>query len=455
MEKTSGTVDMTKGPIPGLLLRYSLPVFLNSLLNQLYVIVDTLIVSHYLGDEAVASVTNCINITYFVTAFVFGIGMGASVVIAQAFGAKDYQWMRRVEGTAIVGSLICLAFMLCAGWLISEPVLRMMQTPADVFEQSNLYLSICLCGVGGTFLYSLCCGIRQAAGDTRSPLYTMIFSCLLNVALDWILIGGFGMGVEGAAIATAFTEALSGLIMLVLLFRVRDEQRIVRSDLHLDLQAMRQILRMGVPGAIEGSASSFANAVIQGFVNSFGVSAMAAVGAFSTIDGFGFLPITAFCQASATFTGQNAGALQEERTRKGARIALTYLVIASALIGLIILVSWRGLIGWFIQSPEAFEYARQKVYWSCLFYPILGMTHCLAGILRGAGKPVLSMIAYLGSWGVIRVAVLAVLMPIYHDFSILCWIYPFTWTISTLFLLACYKWMPWFPKKEPTAPQAA
>lgn len=442
MEKT---LDMTRGPIAKQMLLFAFPVFLSALLQQMYFIGDTLIISNLLGDDALAAATNCESLAYFVTAFIFGIGMGIGVVIAQAFGAKDYEWMRKVEGTGLAGALAVSLLMIPVGLLVSRPVLQLMQTPDNVMEMSAAYLTIYVCGSGGIILYNVCAGIRQSAGDTKTPLYFLVLSCVCNIGMDFLFMAGFHMGVGGAALATAIAELISGLGMLIYLTRIRDEQRISLRQIRFSGDAAKQIVRMGLPGALESSATSLANAMIQGFINTFGSSAMAACGAFATIDGFGFLPISAFFQALGTFTGQNVGAMQEERTRKGVRFALFWLVVGCFAIGAAILIFARPLMGMFTDSPETMEYALIKARYSCLFYPILGLTHCFSAIFRGAGKPVIPMIAYLGSWGVIRVLILVILMPIYHEYVILCWVYPVTWTISTLFLAACYRWYPWFP----------
>lgn len=446
------TLDMTRGPIGRQMLTFAFPVFLSALMQQMYFIADTLIISNLLGDKALAAVTNCENLAYFITAFIFGIGMGIGVVISQAFGAKEYAWMRRVEGTGIASAFFVSLIMIVIGLAFTRPVLQIMQTPADVMEMSASYLTVYICGCGGNFIFNACAGMRQAAGDTKTPLYFLIFACICNIAMDLTFILVFHMGVAGAALATVIAELLSGILMIVYLTKVKDEQRITYSQIRVSKEALKEICRMGFPGALESSATSLANAMIQGFTNTFGSSVMAATGAFATIDGFGFLPITAFCQALGTFTGQNVGALQEERTRKGCRFALFWLVVGCFAIGIVILLFCKPLMGLFTDSEQTIQYALTKARYTCLMYPMLGLTHCFSAMFRGAGKPVIPMIAYLGSWGVIRVTILMLLMPVHHDYAILCWVYPVTWTISTIFLAACYKWYPWFPKKEPTMP---
>ncbi len=450
MKSHSATLDMTRGPIMKQMLRFAFPVLLSSLVQQLYVIVDTLIVSHYLGDGALAALTNCENLSWFLTSMIYGLGLGAGVVISQAFGAKDYSWMRRVIGTCISGSLVLSVFMIPFGLVICRPILVLMQTPAEVLRQSTAYLQVLICGMGGSIVFSICSGIRQSAGDSTTPLYFLFFAGCLNIALDMVAIALLHTDVEGAAFATVFSQYVSGIIMLYYLFHVHDEQRMSWKSIRFEKKALREVFHMGIPSAIEYSATSLANAMIQGFLNSFGVNAMAAIGALASVDGFAFLPINSFCQACATFTGQNAGALNKERTYKGAKFGLWGTALSSLFMGILVFLFWKPLMGIFTSTPETLEYARIKIYWSCFFYPLMGLTHCYSSIFRGAGKPVLSMTAYLGSWGVIRVTILSIVMSFHHSYEVLCWIYPLTWAISTIFLACCYKWYPWFPKAEDT-----
>lgn len=450
MADSSKTLDMTRGPIMKQMLIFAFPVLLSSLVQQLYVIVDTLIVSHYLGDGALAALTNCENISWFLSAVIYGLGMGAGVVVSQAFGARDFTWMRKVIGTCIAGSGVLAVLMIPFGLIVCVPVLKLMQTPMEVIGQSSAYLEILTCGMGGSILFNICSGVRQSAGDAKTPLYFLFFSGCLNIGLDLITIAIFHMDVEGAALATIFAQYVSGIAMLIYLFHVKDEQRMSWKYIRFEKRALKEVFRMGVPSAVENSATSLANAMIQGFTNSFGVNAMAAVGALASVDGFAFLPINSFCQACATFTGQNAGALNKERTYKGTKFGLWGTAISSLVMGILIFLFWKPLMSIFTTTPETLEYAKIKIYWSCFFYPLMGLTHCFSSIFRGAGKPVLSMTAYLGSWGVIRVSILMVVMSFNHSFEVLCWIYPLTWAISAIFLACCYKWYPWFPKHEDT-----
>lgn len=442
------TIDMTQGSIPKKLMYFAIPVFLSALLQQAYILVDSLIVSKLLGDLALAAVTNCENVAWLITSFIFGLGMGASVLIAQAYGAKDKKWMHRLEGTAYsICFILCLLFFIL-GPLLSEPIIFLLQTPESVFEASTMYLTIYIAGVGGLILFNMGSAVLQAIGNARIPLYFLIVSTLINISCDWILIQFFHTGVEGAAAATVLAEWITGIALLGYILYGKGVQRIEWKDIRIDKRSFKEILHMGIPGAVESSAVSLANTIIQGFINTFGALAMAATGAFASIEGFAFLPISAFCQALGTFTGQNVGANQKERTIKGCRFALVTMSICALAIGLLMMSFSEPLMHIFSDNPETIAYGITRAHITLWFYPLLGLTHCFSAILRGAGKPLIPMFAYLGSWGVVRVLLLMWLLPSHHEYALLCWVYPITWSLSALGLWIYYQKEAWFPEQR-------
>lgn len=446
------TTDLTQGPITRQLLWFALPIFLSSLLNQVYYLVDTLIISTFLGDAALGAVTNCLNLVWLITSFVFGIGMGMNVVVAQAFGAKNYKWMHRAEYSGIAGAVVASLCLALLAWPVSEPILRLMQTPEEVIGLSASYLVPILAGSGGQMLFMICAGITQAAGDSKTPLYFLVFASCLNIALDLLFIAVLHVGIAGAAYATLIAQWLTGIMMVIYLCRVNAVYRIEFKKIRIYKDAFKEILRMGIPGAVESSATAFANTLVQTFVNTFGMAAMAACGAFATIEGFCFLPITAFCEALGTFAGQNAGARNEARTRKGVKISVVMMMATCMVIGLAVLAMLPMLLSIFVHNPESLAFGLERGKVTLLFYPVLGLTHCLAAVFRGTGKPVIPMIAYLGSWGVIRVILLWSVLPVWHSFTFLAAVYPITWTISSVFLCVYYWKGNWFGSREASDP---
>ncbi|MCI9041969.1 MATE family efflux transporter [Dubosiella newyorkensis] len=441
-------LDMTTGKIPSMLLRFAWPVFLSSLFQQMYIVIDTLIVSRFLGDGALAALSNCENIAWLITSFMFGIGMGASVLIGQAFGARNWERLQILEGNAYAMCWIVSFVFIGLAPLICKPILIWMQTPQDVFDQSYSYLSLYIAGAGGILLFNMGSAIYQAIGDAKTPLYYLILSSFINIALDLTFILVFHTDVWGAALATVIAEWLTGIGLMLQLLNSKAKWRLERSKVRLQKEVIDDILKIGFPGAIESSAVSFANTIVQGFINTFGSIVMAATGAFASIEGFSFLPITAFCQAVGTFTAQNVGAMQKKRTMEGCRFGLFMMGISSFVLGMLLLWNSESLMQIFSSDPQTISYGLLRAKITLWFYPLCGLTHCLAAIFRGAGKPMISMLGYVLNWGLLRVIILLFVLPHYHVYSFLCWVYPITWLGSSLFLSWNYMKLDWFPEKK-------
>lgn len=438
--------NMTTGPIASKLIRFAIPVLLSNLLSQLYIIVDSLVISNFIGDQALAAVTNCINLAWMITALFFGIGMGIGVVISQTYGAGRLEWLKRCVHTAILASALAGLLIAVLSPVMTEPLLRIIQTPQEVLGDSTLYLTIYLFGVLGTMITNACSGILQALGDSKQPFYIMAFSTVCNVILDLIFVPVFHWGIAGAAWATVISIYLGSGAALFLLSRADGPAKLHFSQLRIHWDSLKEILRLGIPTGIENCAVSLANTTVQASVNTFGPAVMAAMGATASVEGFAFLPMTAFSNALGTFTGQNVGAGLEERTRKGCRFGLIAMCILSLVIGLALMAAARLSVMMFTQSEEVIELGVRRMVLVCAFYPLCGLTHCFASIFRGAGKPVIPMSCYMGFWCVLRMGILLTLLPIWHSFDLLCLVYPITWACSALTEWAFYMWYPWFPK---------
>lgn len=442
------TINMTEGPISKLMIRFALPVFFMSLFNQLYLITDSLIIATFTGDLGLGAVTNCENIYWFVTSFFFGCSMGLTVIISQQFGAGHHDMMKKAAATGLVAAFVMAILLIPVGLFLSAPILHIVQTPADVSGMSQGYLTIVLCGSGGLFLLNVAAGIFSGLGDSKTPLIFQTASCLANASMDVIFVALFHLGTSGAALATVLAQIGTGIAILFYLRSSRSPLPLPFHEIRLDRACFKELMRLGIPGGIENSAVSLANTMVQAFVNGFGTSAMAACGALATIDGFAFLPINAFCSALATFTGQNVGAAKKERTKKGVRVGLMWCTILSVVISILLLCVVRWALGFFLSSEESMALAIERAWITWPFYFICGLTHCLASVFRGAGKPMISMSAYLGFWGVLRVGLLMAVLPFIHSYAFLCWVYPITWSGSTIFLVLMERFYPWFPDSK-------
>lgn len=440
--------NMTTGPIASKLIRFAIPILLSNLLSQLYVIVDSLVISNCIGDAGLAAVTNCINLAWMITSLFFGMGMGISVVVSQAYGAKRYEWLTRCVHTAVAVSLIVGIVIALASPLISQTLLIWIQTPVDVLGASTEYLTIDLFGVIGTMLTYSCIDVLQAMGDSKRPFYVMAFSTVTNVVLDLLFVAVLNWGIPGAAWATVLAIYLGAIVSVILLCRAEGPHQLHLTRLRIHKDSLAAILKMGIPTGIENCAVSLANTIVQASVNSFGTTVMTAIGATASIEGFAFLPMTAFSNALGTFTGQNVGADQEERTRKGIRFGIVAMVILSFSIGLLLMALARPGIMMFSRSEDVIAYGVRRMILVCGFYPLCGLTHCYAAAFRGAGKPMIPMAAYLGFWCGLRILILLGVLPFWHSFDLLALVYPITWAGSAITEWAFYRWYPWFPSKK-------
>ena len=309
--------------------------------------------------------------------------------------------------------------------------------------QAAAYIRTYFAGSVGLVMYNQCQGIMQAVGDSRHPLYYLVTSSVTNVALDILLIAGLGMGVEGAALATILSQFVSVALCLRRLMGIPSEYQVRWREVRFDGEMTRLILQYGLPSGLQNSVIALANVVVQSNINAFGEMAMAGCGAYSKVEGFAFLPITSFTAAITTFVGQNLGAGELRRTGKGARFGIVCSVALAELIGALLYWLAPLLIGAFTQEPEGIAFGVMKMRTCAPFFCLLALTHCLAAVMRGAGRAVIPMVSMLSFWCIVRVGILTVAVPIYHSIAVVNWVYPITWALSSVFLAVYYYRADW------------
>ena len=375
--------------------------------------------------------------------FLSGIAIGAGVVISRYFGGNKLEEMSQAVHTTVAFGLVAGVVMTAVGVGLSPQILRWMDTPENVMYNSQLYLSIYFMGSLGSVMYNVCVGIMQAVGDSRHPLYYLIVSSVVNVVLDLFFIAVLGMGVDGAAWATIIAQYVSAIMCLWRLLRVKDNYRVELRRIRFHWDMLKRVVRFGLPSGVQNSIIAIANVVVQSNINHFGDAAMAGVGAYSKIEGFGFLPITSFTMAMTTFVGQNLGAGQIERTKRGARFGTITSVLLAELIGVAVFIFAPQLIATFDTSPDVIAYGVDKARTSVLFYCLLAFSHAMASILRGAGKAVVPMFVMMICWCIIRVSFLAIAVPLTGSIQMVYWVYPLTWFLSSVTFLWYYRRIDW------------
>jgi len=425
------------------MLLFALPVFLGNVFQQLYNAFDAWCVGNYIGDEALAAVSSSGSLIFMMVSFFNGLAMGAGVVIARLFGAKQYDSMRKAIHTAIAFGLVTGIALTVAGVILTPTILRWMGTPDEVLPRSISYFRWYFSGAIFIVMYNIFVGILHAVGDSKHPLYYLIISTFVNIGLDMLFVAVLGFDVGSAAIATTISQGLSALLCCIHLLRVDAPYRIRLKEIRFDKKSLVDIIRYGLPSGVQNSVIAFANVVVQSNINSFGKAAMAGCGSYSKLEGFAFLPVTCFTQALSTFVGQNLGAHQHDRVKKGVGFGIACSCIMAEIVGILSYRFAPQLIGFFSETQEAIDLGSRHMQTICLFYSLLAFSHCIAGIMRGAGKATVPMFTMLICWCLVRVSYITVAVKLVNKLTTISWAYPITWTLSSIIFLIYFLKADW------------
>ena len=426
---------LTEGSIWKAMLLFALPVFLGNVFQQLYNAFDAWCVGNYIGDDALAAVSSSGSLIFMMVSFFNGVAMGAGVVIARSFGAREFDSMKKAIHTAIAFGLATGAALTVAGVVLTPTILRWMGTPADVLPQSIEYFRYYFMGAIFTVMYNIFVGILHAVGDSKHPLYYLIFSTFLNIVLDMLFVAGLGLGVGSAAIATTISQGVSALLCLIHLLRVNAPYRVKLQEIRFHKESLVQIVRYGLPSGVQNSVIALANVFVQSNINSFGKAAMAGCGSYSKLEGFAFLPVTCFTQALSTFVGQNLGAGKHDRVKKGVAFGVICSCTMAAVISVLAYAFAPQMIGFFSETQEAIGFGTAHMRTICPFFFLLAFSHCIAGVMRGAGKASVPMFTMLGCWCIFRVTYISVAVQYVNQLTTVSWAYPITWTLSSIVFL--------------------
>ena len=364
--KNSQTTRLTEGCIWKQIIAFALPLFVGNLFQQLYNTADSLIVGNFLGSNALAAVSSSGNLIFLMVGFFQGIAVGAGVVIARYYGADDDKEVNKAVHTTVAFGLAAGVFLTICGTLLTSRILIWMGTPADVLPESAVYFRIYFLGSLSFVMYNVFVGILQSVGDSRHPLIYLVISSVINILLDLLFVAVLGFGVGSAAVATILSQFFSAFLCLYRLTRKSPEAyRVYIRQIRFDLPMLKQIIANGLPAGFQNSIIALANVVVQSNINQFGKMAVAGSGAYSKIEGFGFLPITCFAMALTTFISQNLGARQYDRAKQGARFGILCSIIMAELVGLCIYFTIPTLISAFNRTPEVIAYGTH--YYAFLF----------------------------------------------------------------------------------------
>ena len=437
------TRDMTQGNPYSHMVAFAMPVLLSQIFQQLYNTADTFIVGKFLGTDALAAVSSSGTLIFLLISFFMGTSMGAGVVISRYFGARDADNISRAVHTNIAFGLVSSVILTVFGVAFTPTFLRWMKTDPSVLPQATEYFRYYSLGAIAMIMYNVCRGIMNAVGDSRRPLYYLIFSSVLNVGLDVLFVGAFKWGVWSAAVATVISQAASVVLCCIQLMKKGQIYSVSLRKIRFHKDMMIEIVRYGLPSGIQNSVIGFANVIVQTQINSFGKFATAGYGVHAKIEGFAFLPITSFNMATTTFISQNLGAREFDRAKKGARFGILAATIAAEVIGVLNYVFAPALVGFFDSTPEVLDLGVRQARTVALFYCLLAFSHAIAAICRGAGKAFVPMTIMLSVWCVFRIIYIEAVVHLFHDIGYIYWAYPITWGISSIIYMIYYKRSDW------------
>lgn len=432
--------SLTEGSIWKSMLFFAFPILLGNIFQQLYNTADAFIVGHFLEKNAYAAVSSSGSLIFLLVGFFTGIAVGAGVVIARYYGAKDYDKLHTAIHTTLAFGLAAGIILTVLGMTLTPQLLRLMKTDPQVLPNSVAYFRMYFAGSIAIVLYNMCVGILQAVGDSRHPLYYLILSSLINIGLDLLFVGVFGLGVWSAATATTIAQFIS---LGLCLYRLCHYDTVYRVQLHkirFNFPMLRQIVHFGLPSGVQNSIIAFANVIVQSNINAFGADAMAGCGTYSKLEGFAFLPITCFTMALTTFVSQNLGAHQYDRVKRGVRFGILCSVTMAEIIGALIFLFSPALVALFQNDPPVIAIGVKQAHIEAFFYCFLAFSHCIAAIMRGAGKPTVPMFVMLAVWCVLRVSYISIAVPMVGRIEVVFSAYPLTWfTSSVIFLIYFLK----------------
>ncbi len=446
-------IDMTSGGILRHLIAFCVPLLIGNLFQQVYNTVDSIVVGNFVGTQALAAVGSVGPIINTLIGTFLGLSAGAGVVISQFYGAHQEKDVHDVVHTTILMTFILSIVFTIVGVLMVPAMLRFMSTPDDVFNESAAYLRIYFWGISGLMIYNMGAGILRAVGDSQRPLYFLIVSAVVNTVLDLAFVIWFDMGIAGVAWATVIAQGLSAVLVLITLVRTSGAYKLIWRDLHIHGHMLKNILRLGLPSAVQSALTAFSNVFVQGYINQFGSACMAGYTSYAKVDQFALLPMQTIALFVTTFVGQNIGAGDRARARTGIRISITSATAITAVLLVPLMLLAPQLIMMFDKTPEVVDYGAMFTRWISPFYLLCGFNQIYAGALRGAGDSKAPMLIMLLSFVVFRQLYLFVVSQFTSSALLVAMGYPAGWLVCSLCVGLYYKFGKWEDKRVVVAQQ--
>ena len=432
-------VDMCNGPLVGNLLRFSIPLMASGILQLLFNAADIIVLGQFASSSAMAAVGATSSLNSLLVNLFLGLSIGCSVVMAHSYGAQDWRRVHDTVHTAVLLALICGAVLVVAGIPLLPILLRWMDTPADLLNQSILYMRIVFVGMPAMMLYDFGAGILRATGDTRRPLFFLTAAGITNASLNVIFVLVFQMDVAGVALATSISQYLSAFLILRCLSEPGTHYQLHPREMRICKPVLVQIIRVGLPAGIQSAVFSISNVLIQSSINTFGTLAVAGSTASSNIENFVYTAMNSVYQAALNFTSQNIGAGKKDRIPLILRDCLMIVTVIGLVLGGLAVLFGRQLLSIYSSDPEILPYGLERIRVICLTYFLCGLMDVTCGVVRGMGAAVTPTIVSLTGACVLRIIWIYTIFVAFHSLFVLYLSYPVTWVVTFAVHMICFS----------------
>lgn len=432
------TNDMTKGSPLKIFILFSIPLLIGNVFQQLYSMVDTIIVGRFVGVDALAAVGSTGSMFFLINGMIQGLTSGFGVLIAQKFGAKDEIGVKKSVASNITLTLILTFFITIISLLVKNPLLRMMNTPENIFDNANTYITIIFAGIITQALYNMAAGILRALGDSKTPLYFLMIASVLNVILDLVFIINFKMGVSGAAYATNISQGFSAILCLIYSYKKFPVLRLKKEDFKVELDYYKKHLKIGIPMGLQFSVTAVGIIIVQSAINVFGSVVIASYTAASKVLQLVMQPAISFGVTIATYAGQNLGAGRIDRIRNGMKIMNRVSIVTSLIAGTVLIFLGKYFVTLFIENPtpEIFSYAQEVFNYSAVFFIALGFIFVYRNVLQGMGESFVPMM--VGVYELVARSIVVFTLPKFIGFTAICLSDPIAWIVAAVPLMITY-----------------
>lgn len=434
-------IDMINGSIFPKILMFSFPLMLSSMLQLLFNAADVIVVGRFVGETSLAAVGSTTSLTNLLVNLFIGFSVGTNVLTAQAIGAKDDAGASDTVHTSVVFSVICGICLAAVGFVLSKPLLELMDTPPEVLDKAALYMKIYFLGMPVSMLYNFCYAVMRALGDTRRPMYYLVFAGIVNVILNIVFVTQFNMDVAGVALATIISQTISALLIVKALCGLDNSCRVELKKLKIKGSVMSRMIRIGLPAGIQSTMFSISNVLIQSSVNYFGKTVMAGNAAAANIEGFAYVSMNTFQQTALSFISQNYGAKRLDRVKKVFIQCVATVTVVGITTSSLAIIFGEKLLPLYSSGSGVIEYGMIRLTMICGTYFLCGVMDTIVGVVRGLGSSVVPMIISLFWACIFRVAWVLTVFEHNKNLETLYISYPISWLCTIICVGIYFIWL--------------